>query len=257
MKFSAFVITFNEAANIGRCLKSLSFADEIVVVDSGSADQTVALAKQFTPRVYHHPWAGFSGQRNYAVDLCAHDWIFFLDADEEATPECAAEIKRIMREGTDKTWFTVRRREYQGGKLLRYGACNPSYQIRLFRRSCGRFEGEVHEYPRMAGDMGIIEAPIDHYGIGDDTGELWRKFGRYAHISAREKFAAGERRPAYYKYFSGFAMFLKGYFTRLGMLDGLAGFYRAVGDGYYFYERQAELYRLWRAAPEKDRKSPR
>lgn len=251
MNLSACVITFNEAANIERCLKSLSFADEIVVVDSGSADQTVTLAGKLTPRVYHHPWAGFSGQRNYAVDQCVNDWVFCLDADEVVTPECAAEIKRIMREGTGKTWFTIRRREYQGAKLLRYGTCNPSYQIRLFRRSCGRFEGEVHEYPRMTGDMGIIEAPIDHYGIGDDTGELWEKFGRYARISAREKFAAGERHPAYYCWFSGFAMFLKAYFTRLGMLDGVAGFYRAAGDGYYFYERQAELYRLWQLASNK------
>lgn len=247
MNLSACVITFNEAANIERCLKSLSFADEIVVVDSGSADQTVALAKQFTPRVYHHSWAGFSGQRNYAVDHCVHDWVFCLDADEVATPECAAEIKRIMREGTDNTWFTIRRREYHGRKLLRFGACNPSYQIRLFRRSCGRFEGEVHEYPRVTGEMGTIEAPIDHYGVGD-TANLFRKFGRYAHISAREKFAAGERRPAYYSWFSGLAMFLKAYFTRLGMLDGVAGFHRAVGEGYYFYERQAELYRLWHPA---------
>ncbi len=252
MKFSAFVITFNEAANIERCLKSLSFADEIVVVDSNSTDDTVELAKKFTARVYSHPWAGFSGQRNYAMDLCENDWGFFLDADEVATPRLASEITRIMREGTDKTWFSVRRREYQGRKLLRYGACNPSYQIRLFRRSCGRFEGEVHEYARMTGKMGTIESPIDHYGVGDDVGELWRKFGRYARISAREKFDAGERRPAYYKYFSGLAMFLKCYFPKLGMLDGLAGLYRALGDGYYFYERQAELQRLWTVAAKKD-----
>jgi glycosyltransferase involved in cell wall biosynthesis len=254
MKLSAFVITFNEAHNIERCLKSLSFADEIVVVDSGSSDDTVALAKKFTPNVHHHPWAGFSGQRNYAMDLCSNDWVFFLDADEEATPECVADITRVMREGTDKTWFSVRRREYQGGKLLRYGACNPSYQIRLFRKSCGRFEGEVHEYARMTGEEGVIEGPMEHYGIGDDTGELWRKFGHYARISAREKFAAGERRPFYYKYFSGLAMFLKCYFPKRGLLDGLPGFYRAVGDGYYFYERQAELQRLWRTAENKDPK---
>ncbi len=249
MKLSACVITFNEAANIERCLKSLSFADEIVVVDSGSADQTVALAKQFTPLVYHNAWAGFSAQRNYAVDCCTHDWVFVLDADEAVTPECAAEIKRILHKGTDKTWFTIRRREHQGGKLIRYGACNPSYQIRLFRRSCGKFEGDVHEYPRVTGEMGVIETPIDHYAAG--TAEMFQKFKRYAHISAHEKFRAGERRPMYYAPFSGLAMFLKAYFTRLGILDGVAGLYRAIGDGYYFYERQAELYRLWKSESKK------
>ncbi len=248
MKLSACVITLNEAANIERCLKSLSFADEIVVVDSGSADDTVALAKKFTPLVYHHAWEGFSAQRNYAVDRCTHDWVFVLDADEVVTPECAAEIARIMREGTGKTWFTIRRREYHGKRLLRYGACNPSYQIRLFRRSCGRFEGVVHEYPRVTGEMGTIETPIDHFGVGD-TADLFRKFRRYAHLSAREKFGAGERHPLFYAPFSGFAMFLKAYFTRLGMLDGVAGFFRAMGEGYYFYERQAELYRLWKSKP--------
>lgn len=242
---SAQVITLNEEKNIERALTSLNFVDEIILVDSGSRDATVEIAKRFTDRVYFNEWKGFSPQRNFALDKCSHDWVLHLDADEEVTPECADRIKKIMKERTNCTWFKIRRKEHFNGTYMKWGIDNPSYQIRLFRKSNGRYKGEVHEYPRMEGEMGLIHEPINHYSF-DSFEEIRQKAYKYAKFSANEKFEKSERQGYVYRYFSGLAQFLKSYISHLGILDGLYGFYRSAGDGLEFYYRQRFLWELWR-----------
>ncbi len=245
-KLSAYIICLDEERKIEKALKSLQFADEIIIVDSGSKDRTVEIAKKYTDKIYHNDWVDFSVQRNFALDKCEHDWIFTLDSDEEATPELIEKIKLILESGTDKTWFKVRRYEHYNGKLIRYCAFNPSYQIRLFRKSHGRYIGKVHEYPKMKGEMGVIEEAMNHYGLEGTVSELMDKGLIYAKMSAEEKFAAGEKRTFLYKYFSGLAMFLKSYITRKGFLDGYYGLCLAFTDAWFFYKRQDYLLKLWR-----------
>jgi glycosyltransferase involved in cell wall biosynthesis len=245
LKVSACVITLNEEGNIERALKSLSFADEIVLVDSGSADKTVELAKKYTDRIFYREWGGFTRQRNFAIDKCENDWIIPLDADEEITPECRDKIVSILKEGTEKTWFKIRRKEHFNGVHMTHGIDIPSEQIRLFRKSKGRYAGNVHEYPRMEGERGYIDEPINHFSY-KNFGEMVGRTLSYAKLAADEKFRNGERRGYFYKYGSGLAQFLKSYITHLGILDGLYGLYRSIGNGLEFYYRQDILYRLWK-----------
>jgi glycosyltransferase involved in cell wall biosynthesis len=244
LKVSAYIITLNEEQNLERALKSVSFADEIVLVDSGSTDRTVDLAKNYTDRIYHREWNGFTQQRNFAIDKCENDWIIPLDADEEITLECRDKIVAILKEGTEKTWFKIRRKEHFNGVHMKHGIDIPSQQIRLFRKSKGRYAGNVHEYPRMDGEMGYIDEPINHFSY-KSFGEMVERTLTYARLAAQEKFKNGERRNYSYKYGSGIAQFLKSYITHFGFLDGFYGLYRSIGNGLEFYYRQDILYKLW------------
>ena len=245
LKVSACVITLNEEENIERALKSLSFVDEIVLVDSGSSDKTVELAKKYTDRIYHRDWSGFTDQRNFAIDKCENDWVIPLDADEEITPECRDKIISILKEGTDKTWFKIRRKEHFNSVHMTHGIDIPSEQNRLFRKSKGRYAGNVHEYPRMEGEQGYIDEPINHFSY-KRFGEMIDRTKSYAKLAAEEKFRNGERRKYFYKYGSGAAQFFKSYITHFGFLDGLYGLYRSIGNGLEFYYRQDILYKLWK-----------
>jgi (heptosyl)LPS beta-1,4-glucosyltransferase len=146
---SACVITFNEEKNIARCLKSLSFANEIIVVDSLSTDKTVAIAKDFTPNVIQHPWIGFGPQKNYAFSLAKYDWVLTIDADEEVSPELRIEILQAMKDPKDYEVFRIPRKNYIGKHWVKYGSCFPNYpdrEPRLFKNGITGCEDRlVHE----------------------------------------------------------------------------------------------------------------
>jgi len=243
-KISAYIITFNEEENVEEALKSLHFVDEIIVVDSGSDDKTLEIVRQYTDKIFVNEWAGFSNQRNFALDKCENDWVIPLDADEVITPESALKIMELLNSEPEFCWYKIRRIEHFNRVPMKYGADIPSEQIRLFRKSMGRYEGDVHEYPRLPGEYGLINEPILHYSI-KSLADMVSKRKKYSLLGAKQKFENGERHGFFYKYFSGLAMFLKSYFFRKGCLDGLYGFYRSYGDGLEFYYRQKYLWDIW------------
>ena len=135
---TATLITFNEAANIQAALESLSWADEIIVVDSESTDDTVAIARKFTEHVIVRPWPGYVAQKNFAAEHASHDWIFSLDADERVTPELAKEIKTIVAGGAKAAGFRVPRVTFHLGRWMRSTDWYPDYQLRLYDRRRAR-----------------------------------------------------------------------------------------------------------------------
>jgi len=150
---TATVITFNEAANIQAALESLSWADEIVVVDSESTDNTTAIARRFTERVYVRPWPGYIAQKNFAAEQAAHDWIFSLDADERVSPALAAEIAAVVKSGA-AAGYRVPRVTFHLGRWIRSTDWYPDYQLRLYDRRRGRWSGRyVHESVQSVGPV--------------------------------------------------------------------------------------------------------
>ena len=162
MKLTVTVITRNEEANIEGALESVKWADEIVVVDSHSADQTVALAGRYAARIVVHDWVGYSAQRNYAAEIASHDWILAIDADERVPAALAAEIQRIMREGSEVGGYRMPRVSYYLGRWIRGTDWYPDYQLRLYDRLVCRFNGKrVHESVELKqGRPGTLERDL-------------------------------------------------------------------------------------------------
>jgi glycosyltransferase involved in cell wall biosynthesis len=241
---SAVVIALNEERKIAACLESLQWADEIVVVDSGSTDGTQAVARRFTDKVFEVPWAGFGPQKQAAVDRARHDVVFNIDCDERVTAELAEEIRRVLSDPEMACAYSVPRRTFLGGKEIRHCGWYPDRTTRLFDRRYARFsEDLVHERVEASGLRGELRHPMLHHAFGG-IGEIVAKMNRYSDLSARQMFERGRRcgvldltlRP-------GFA-FLKTYLLRLGFLDGIEGLVISATTGWLVFAKYAKLREL-------------
>ena len=234
---SAIVITRNEAANIGDCLDSVAFCDERIVVDCGSSDGTVDIAKAKGARVEIHEWRGFGPQKNYALSLATGDWVLSIDADERATLKLAGAIKAVLADLSADGWELPRRSSFCG-RELRHSGWSPDYVLRLFRRGRARFTDDlVHERVVCDGKVGRLAEPLLHYpviGLEDAVGRM----DRYSTAGA-EMFVASGRRVSFGSGIAhGLWSFLRAYVWRLGFLDGREGFLLAVANAegtYYRY----------------------
>lgn len=156
---SVIVITLNEERHIAACLESVAWADEIIVVDAESKDETVAIARRFTARVFIEKFRGYSGQKNFALAQARGEWVLWLDADERVTPELAEEIRRTIAAAPAAAGFEMPRKAYFLGRWIRHCGWYPGYVLRLFRRERGRFDDrEVHETLLLDGEKGVCAA---------------------------------------------------------------------------------------------------
>ena len=244
---SAVVIALNEERRIVPCLESLAFADEIVVVDSGSTDGTVAAARRFTDKVHAVAWKGFGPQKQAAVALAAHDAVLSVDCDERVTPELAAEIRAVLAGASMRPGYSVPRRTFLGNKEIRHCGWYPDRTVRLFDRSRARFSDDiVHERVVVSGDTGALRNHMFHYSF-DGFADILRKMDRYTDLSARKMLEEGRRcglsdlavRP-------GLA-FLRTYLLRLGFLDGAEGLEIAAAAAMHVFAKYAKLRDLSRA----------
>lgn len=237
MQLSAIVITKNEAAKIGDCLDSVAFCDERIVVDCGSTDATVDIARQKGVRVEFKEWSGFGPQKNYALSLAKGTWVLSLDADERVTPELAAAIKTAMSDQSADGWEFPRLSTFCGRPMYHSG-WYPDYVLRLFRRGKAAFDDViVHERVICAGKIKRLRQPLIHHPVLKLEDALSR-MDRYSTASAAELVAA--QRPV--SFFTGlghgFFSFLRTYVLRAGFLDGAEGFLLAVANAegsYYRY----------------------
>jgi len=243
-RLSAIVITKNEAGNIGDCLESLAFCDERIVVDSGSSDQTLIIAKQKGARVAAHSWKGFGPQKNYALSLAQGDWVLSVDADERVTGELAQAIRAAIATDTADGYAFPRRSTFCG-REMRHSGWFPDRVLRLFRREKARFSNDaVHERVILDGKVARIKTPLLHYPVGRLEDAI-RRMDSYSTLGAERMVAAGK--PV--SFFSGIAhgsfAFLQTYVLRLGFLDGAAGFLLAVAnaEGTYYRYMKAWLAR--------------
>ncbi len=233
MRLSVTVIALNQEANIGPCLSSADFADEIVVVDTGSTDRTLEVARIYTDRVIQAPWQGFARTKNFALDQARGDWVFSLDTDERVSPALKEEILAVVATDGPFQGYRVPRRNHFGGRWVRRLGWYPDYTLRLFRRRQGRFrDREVHEEVEVNGPVGTLNTPLDHYSY-DNLEEYAARQDRYARLAAQEMARRG-RRPVPGEIFWRPALtFLKLFFLKGGILEGPLGFHLSVQSSRY------------------------
>jgi len=248
---SVAVITQNEAENLPACLASVTFAEQIVVVDSGSTDDTIRIAKDFGCEVFSKPWlGGFGAQKQFALDQCRHPWIFLLDADERIPPETAEIINDIVvkRSTIDFAAYSFPRKNFFQGRWIKHAGWWPDRIIRLFQKDLGRMTtATVHEAIHVEGPVKALDVPIEHY-TESRLSHLLLKIDKYSTLGAQEAFAAGRRATAWSAIFRACVTFFQDYLLRLGLLDGPQGLTLAMTDAVNKYFKYAKLAELCRQA---------
>jgi glycosyltransferase involved in cell wall biosynthesis len=242
---SVIVITRNEENNLKDCLGSVRWADEIVVVDSGSEDRTVEIAHQYTQKVYMRPWEGYAAAKNFALQQCSCKWVLWLDADERLTENLAIEIQAVIaNEDTLPVAFEFPRKAFFLGRWIKHCGWYPGYVVRLFQREVGAFSlSKVHERLDVKGPIGRLQHDLLHY----TDPNLWHyfdKFNRYTTLAAeglteeRARFRLSQLtvRP--------FWVFVRMYVIKRGFLDGLEGFILSVLSSCYVFTKYAKLWEL-------------
>lgn len=246
-RLSVITLTLNEEHNIAECLSTVQWADELIVVDSGSTDRTVELAKSFTKHVMNVEWKGYGATRNLALARSTGDWVLWLDADERVTPELSAEIQRIVQTNeTEIAAYSVARRAYFLGRWIKHCGWYPSRVTRLFRREKGRFtENNVHEQLRVDGVVRELRHDLLHY-TDPDLKHYFAKFNRYTSLAAEDLQVAGRSFRLYDLLVRPWFQFFKMYIMRLGFLDGLQGFILSIVSSAYVFTKYAKLWELRR-----------
>jgi glycosyltransferase involved in cell wall biosynthesis len=243
-KLSVTVITKNEAADIGKTLESVRFADEVIVVDSHSIDDTVAIARRHTDRVVVRDWAGYIDQKNYAASLAAHDWILSVDADERVTPELAAEIRSRLQSDPPEAAFRIPRVTWHLGRWIRTTDWYPDYQLRLYdRRSAQWTGGYVHESVTVRGQTGQLRGELQHYAYRDVADHL-ETIDRYTTLAARQMHEDGRRAGLLQLAGHPPLAFLRNYLAHGGIRDGIPGFVISALNAYYVFLKFAKLWEL-------------
>lgn len=238
---SAFVLTKNEAHNIDRCLSSLAFCDEIVVLDAESDDDTVVRARRYTDRVWVEPWRGFSEQRALAVSRCGGNWVLWIDADEVVTPELADSIQNAIRSEETRDGYWVCRRVRYLGRWMRHGGWGEDWVLRLVRKELARFSGaRVHERVVLTGPTARLSGLLEHHTYRD-LAHHWQKIDLLSRLGAEEAWSRGRRAHLVDLIFRPPARSAKMYLLRLGFLDGWRGLVAASLAGCYVFLKYARL----------------
>ena len=229
-RISVTLITLNEEKNICECLQSLSWADEIVVLDSQSDDRTVEFARRYTDRVFIEPWSGQGTHKNRAIDLAQGPWIFSIDADERVPPELAREIRDVVNRASSDA-FAFRRKNMYRGQWIRHSGWWPDWVTRLFRKGKARFNDEViHDTLEAKGPVGKLEEPLIHHSFENASSFLERAH-RYSAHQAEMMHRNGRRASLLTAFSHASFECLNTYIFRRGFLDGSAGLLIAISNG--------------------------
>ncbi len=238
---SVILITKNEAENIRACIESVAWADEIIVVDSGSTDDTVAISKQLGAQVHEHDWPGFGVQKNRALGYATKDWVLSLDADERVTPELRAEIETILKAGQTQDSYLVPRLSNYCGRFMYHSGWYPDLLPRLFRRGTARFSDDlVHERLIVEGSSGKLKGLLLHYAF-DGMEEVLHKVNQYSTAGAAMMHKRGRKASLSGAVLRGLWSFFRTYILRGGILDGREGFMLAVSNAEGTYYRYLKL----------------
>jgi glycosyltransferase involved in cell wall biosynthesis len=244
IKLSAMIMTFNEERKIERCLQSLAWVDEIVVIDSFSTDRTVDICRRFTDSIYQYPWPkNYAQQRNIGNRHTTHAWVLSLDADEVVTEDLRKEILDLLRNGLDADSYGIPRMEYFAGKWITAGGWVPQYKFYLNRKSTGEWVSPIHEKFVTRGSIGFLKNPILHDGM-DSFEMLLDKFNHYNSVEVAEEL---KNDPT--KRFSLIKAILKPlerFFGRFilkgGYKDGIHGFYIAAVVAINYFLKECKVY---------------
>lgn len=240
---AAVVITKNEAHNIGPCLESLRWVHDLIVVDAGSTDRTVEIAREYTSRVFIRSWPGFGPQKNYGIDQATADWILIVDADERVTDGLQEEIIRSIEGAPDDVaGFEIPRRNVFYGRWIQGGGLYPDLQLRLFRRQAGRYDDVLlHEHLAVRGRIDRLTAPLDHYSMPTIKDHV-RKMMRYTTLGAQEKLKTRSKVTALDIAGSHLVTIVKTYIFRKGYRDGIHGVIVALFAGLHTFVKYAKAW---------------
>lgn len=217
-KLSVTIISLNEEKKIGKALESVKWADEIIVVDSGSSDKTLEICKKYTDKVFHNDWPGYAAQKNFATDKANHDWILSIDADEEVTPELAFEIKETLK-APQAPAYALPRHVFYLGRWINFSGWYPDHKVRLFHRDKAKWTGNhVHETVEVSGSVKYLLSDLNHYTF--DTVE--------DHINTMNKYTSletgSDKKSGYFEIlFRPPFAFFKSYILKQGFRDGFPG----------------------------------
>lgn len=246
-RLSAIIITLNAARQLEACLSALAFADEIVVVDSGSSDETAAIARKFNAKLIHEPWRGFGPQKQFAVAQARHDWVLCIDADERVDAPLREEILATLQAPRHFAYEMPRRNRFMG-RWLRHGEGYPDYNLRLFHRAHARWSDDaVHEHVLTHTPIGRLRGDLLHESEIDIATYL-DKQNRYTSLQAEKMFAAGRRATIFNLLGNPLLRFIRMYFFRLGMLDGVPGLIHIVIGCFNTFNKYGKLRELQRRA---------
>lgn len=251
---SVTIITLNEEENLPDCLESVRWAEEIVVVDALSTDRTVAIAREYTDRVFLNPWPGHLEQKNFALDRATHDWVLSLDADERVSPGLRREIEERLGRPGEAEGYTIPRRNIFLGRWLRHGGWYPDRVLRLFRKSSGRFGGiNPHDRVLLQGRQGQIHEPLLHFTYRSLAQYIEKQY-RYACLGAQERLRRRpDRRVGLPTLVARPALkFFEAYVLKRGFLDGTYGLLTATFAAYFAFVKYARVWELARMQRETD-----
>jgi glycosyltransferase involved in cell wall biosynthesis len=248
ISLSVLVLTRDSADTLETCLASLQFADHVLVLDSGSQDATEAIARRWGADFVTRPWRGFTQQRNDALALCRHPWVLVVDSDEAVSEALAQELGALFRDGQAHAGYRIPERVRFHRRWLRWGGIYPGHHLTLFDRRRGRFAAagpDVHEGAQVDGSIGTLNGFKFHYAYPSFRLAL-EKLNRYTDLEAQGRAAAGEKASVYGLTWRPLERFVKNYFLKLGLLDGLEGFLYCSLTALYAFSIQAKLHGLER-----------
>ena len=246
-KISGLVITLNEERHIRKCLESLSWVDEIIVVDSESSDRTVDIAKEFTELVFIRPWPGFPVQRNFGISQATGQWILVLDADERIPPEARHEILTWLKssEADDYAAALVPRKNFFFGRWIQYGGAYPDPQYRIFRKGKVRYDAATLDTPLVSGATKLLTNPFTHL-TGDTVADRVRKISRETNYKARILLERKARVSGVDMFFRPMVNFIKFYILKQGFRDGTEGYIQSGLASLHTFLRYAKYFELVR-----------
>lgn len=245
MGLSVILITKNEEANIKDCLESVSFANEIIVVDSQSSDQTVKIAQSFGAKVENtSDWPGFGPQKNRALNLATQDWVLSIDADERVTPELKNEILAVINSSSSSDCYAIPRLSWYCGRFMKHSGWYPDYVERLFKRGSAKFSDHlVHERLLPNGQVKKLNHHFLHYSFKNFS-QVLQKIDSYSTASANQAFQQGKKSSVSKAIGHGLWAFFRTYFLRLGFLDGQQGLALAISNAEGTYYRYIKIWLL-------------
>lgn len=243
LPLSLIVITKNEEKNIERCIRSVPFASEVLVVDSGSRDKTCEIAKRLGAKVLSKDWMGYGPQKNFATLQAKFDWIISLDADEELSEELQQEILDRFQGLDEKTGYLFPRKSKYLGRWIRYGGWYPDWQLRLYHRAHSHWPSEsIHEKVKSEREQ-KMNSPLLHY-VFENVAAHVDTNNRYSSLLAEKDFYKGKKFSYFRLVFKPPIKFFETYFLKLGFLDGLAGFVISLGAAYSIFLRIIKIWEI-------------
>ena len=237
---SVVIITRNEADNIEDCIRSVDWADEVLVVDSGSMDDTVSIAESLGARTLHHDWQGFGKQKQYASDQATHDWILNLDADERPDQQLRTSIKQALSQKEQPAAYSCNFRHRMMGRWLRHGEAWPDPHVRLYDRKHAHWKQlPIHEHIEVMGDIRPLAGCIEHC-TADSVADIFAKINHYTDLQAEQMLRNNAAAGLFSLLARPLWRFVRNYFFRLGFLDGTAGLVHAVQGSFTTFLKYAK-----------------